>query len=219
MREGLNYNTKRKTTMSYPNNNNNSGVAYPTAPKKQRSPWFYVGMGCLGLFVLSLGTCVTIGAVGFNKIRNSEGYKKMQQEMSKPFDGEAIQKEMAGIPEYPGATLNETSTKAARMATGYMSMVLEKKKMSTAAYTVKEPPAEVVAWYEKKMPEAGYELANGSPGLKKFEIGTGNKMMTKTFINDTEMVQIQGQADSGKNVLLIMRFTGFTPKELQRVKK
>jgi hypothetical protein len=199
--------------MSYSDNNNNRPDAgYPMAPKKQKSPWFYVGMGCLGLFVLSLGTCVTIGVVATNKFKT---------EMGKPLDKETIKQEMAGIPEYPNATLDETATKGARTAMGMASFLMQGKKMSMAAYDTKDAPSDIIAWYEPKMLEAGYETSDAnSTQLKKMGINTSRKGVVRMFIKDQEMVQVQGQQGSKeKNVLVLLRMTGFTKEEMKEFKK
>jgi hypothetical protein len=203
--------------MSYSNNNNRPDTGYPTAPTKQpKSPWFYVGMGCLGLFVLSFGTCATIGVIGFNKVKS---------EMAKPLDKETLKQELAGIPEYPNATLDEQATKAMRAGTGLMSFAMQGKKMMMAAYDTKEPASDIIAWYDTKMTEAGYESSNAdNVSLKKYGISVdtgGTARMVRMFVKDTEMVQIQAQSkkDTKKNVLMIMRFTGFTKAEMKEIKK
>jgi hypothetical protein len=198
--------------MSYPDNNNpRPSTDYPMAPKK-KSPWLYVGLGCLGLFVLSLGTCVTLGVVATQKFK---------AEMVKPLDKETIKQEMAGIPEYPNATLDETATKGARTAMGMASFLMKGKKMSMAAYDTKESPSDIIAWYEPKMVEAGYETSDASSAsLKKMGINTSSKGVVRMFIKDQEMVQVQSQEGSKeKNVLILLRMTGFTKEEMKEFKK
>jgi hypothetical protein len=198
--------------MSYPDNNNpRPSTDYPMAPKK-KSPWLYVGLGCLGLFVLTFGGCAILGVVGFNK---------MKAEIKKPLNKETLKQEMAGIPEYPNTTLNEEATKGMRAAMGLMSMAMQGKKISMVAYDTKESPADIIAWYEPKMVEAGYETSDtSSASLKKMGINTSSKGVVRMFIKDQEMVQVQSQEGSKeKNVLILLRMTGFTKEEMKEFKK
>jgi hypothetical protein len=199
--------------MSYPNtpnnsNNNDYSNSYPAAPKKAKSPWLYVGLGCLGLFVLTFGGCAVFVMSAKNKI---------EAEMKKPLDKEALKQEMGDIPVYPNATLDEKVTKATRAGVGIMSFALQGKKMSMAAYSIKEPIADALAWYDQKMPEAGYAPAKKTADMKKFQFGPRGGE-SHIFVKDREMVQVQSQeGKSEKNVLIVMRMTGFTKEELKEL--
>ena len=44
--------------------------------QKQRSPWFYVGIGCLALLVAALGAVAALGTLGYRKVREMEAQMK-----------------------------------------------------------------------------------------------------------------------------------------------
>jgi hypothetical protein len=191
--------------MSYSNNNNRPDTGYPTAPTKQpKSPWFYVGMGCLGLFVLSFGTCATIGVIGFNKAKEA---------MNQPVDEASIAQEFQGIPTYPGGKLNVEITKVTRGVLNVVAMATPGKKFHLGAYKVADAPDKVMEWYDAKMTEAGY-----SETKQVFKIGNDSdedgKGIAKMYKKNKDLVQIQAREGRKGKVLIMLRFEGFTEEEL-----
>jgi hypothetical protein len=191
--------------MSYSDNNNNRpDTGYPMAPKKQKSPWFYVGMGCLGLFVLSLGTCVTIGVVASNKFK---------EVANQPIDEASIAQEFNGIPMYPGGKLSKEVTKMTRGVLNIVTMMTPGKKFHIGAYMVPDAPDKVMEWYDAKMTEAGY-----SETKQVFKIGNNadedGKGIAKMYKKDKDLVQIQAREGKKGKVLIMLRFEGFTEEEL-----
>jgi hypothetical protein len=191
--------------MSYSDNNNSRPDAgYPMTPKKQKSPWLYVGLGCLGLFVLSFGACATIGVIGMNK------YKEVANQ---PVDEASIAQEFQGIPTYPGGKLNAEITKVTRGILNIFTMATPGKKFHIGAYKVPDAPEKVMEWYDAKMAEAGY-----SETKQIFKLGNNSdedgQGIAKMYKKDKDLVQIQAREGKKGKVLIMLRFEGFTEEEL-----
>jgi hypothetical protein len=173
-------------------------VPPPPPATSRRSPWLYVALGC-GLFtVLLVGGCVAFISIAGNKLA---------QEMKKPLDKAALQREMADVPTYPGAKIDEKSTKAAGAVFGFMKGMMKKgQSMTFAAYTTPDDDAKVLAWYDKAMTAAGYQRAKGTAKSGNVE---EQRMYRKGDV--IVMVQIPGGASTAS--FHLMRMQGMDEKE------
>ncbi|MBC8103487.1 MAG: hypothetical protein H7Z41_12990 [Cytophagales bacterium] len=188
----------------------------PPAPARRgRSPWFFVGMGCLALVLL------TFGLVGYGVYRGVSAYNQ-------PVTNEEVVRSLGGIPLYPNAKLDLETTKATRAASGLTSMMMGKQTFAAAAFRVSVTPEVAVKWYDAELTRLGYVATRAR------QSSVGQKMENQTmhqYFNDKqkEIVMVQagiapddgrdGRADSkDATMLIVMRLTGLPkPSELEPV--
>lgn len=122
-----------------------------TGERQGRSPWFWVGMGCLGLFIiggLGVGALILAGMRLFHTVAN---------EKIPPVTAQSVKQELHGVPVYPGAQLDVPGTEIL-MKTATMVRRLAGARAgpmagwAVASYHVSEPPAKVLEWYDKHTP-------------------------------------------------------------------
>lgn len=173
---------------------NNAGyVPPPPAPRRARSPWMFVGIGCGTLALLFV---VTVAIVA-NKFVGT-----MREEMKKPLNITETKKAMGDVPEYQNATLDETMTKAQRATTSILKMSLQASDVALLAYRTEDKPDRVIDWYADQMEKRGYKEASNfnTAGVAQGQYRKGSEAV---------MVQCQpDKAHEGDAYIIVMHFTG-----------
>ncbi|GAB4462574.1 MAG: hypothetical protein OHK0029_29720 [Armatimonadaceae bacterium] len=158
-------------------------------PAKRRSPWLFFGIGC---GALTLALVAFVGTLIF----------AMRQEMQKPLDIKAVQKELGPQPPiYPGAKLDEVMTKAQRAGARFHG------KTVVAFYT-DQPSNEVFYWYDRVMPAMGYQ----SSPQPEF-MGLKSAWYWKDDV--AWQVSVQDQKDSAGGAIIILTKETEVPEELE----
>jgi hypothetical protein len=176
-----------------------------------KSAVFYVGMGCLGLTVLGFGGCALVGF---------KGLSAFNQTFNQPVDEATILQELNGVPKYPGAVFNETSTKLTRGVFKVISWANQDKKILGGVFDVTDTPEKVLGWYDTKMKEAGYKSVPvvKAEKISELESVTHQYEKEKAYIQVT-MRQSTIEGKSKTQELVLLRFEGFTPDEIAKIGK
>jgi hypothetical protein len=176
-----------------------------------RSAGFYVGMGCLGFVILGFVGCGVAGLVGFNVVNKT---------FNQPVSEAIILQELNGIPKYPEATFNETATKLTHGLFKVISWASKDKQILGGVFDVKDSPDKVLVWYDEKMKEAGYKPVP----VVKTEKNSERESVTHQYEKEKSYVQvmIRKSVTAGKSKaqeLVLLRFEGFTDKEIAQIGK
>jgi hypothetical protein len=161
----------------------------PSRPKKGRSPWIWVGLGCGLTALLAFGGCVALlGIVG----------QKAAREMGKPLTQKDALAKLGDIPIYQPSTFDELMTKGAQIGS---SLVPGGFIAGSAAFDTNDEPAKVLAWYQQALTAKGYHQLPNQP--------TFNSNLTQASFqkeSDSILVQVQ-DASKGthKYTFLLMR--------------
>jgi hypothetical protein len=176
-----------------------------------KSALFYVGMGCLGLTILGFGGCALVGFSGLNFLK---------QTFDQPVDEMTILKELGGVPKYPNAKFNETSTKLTRGVFKLISMTDKDKKALGGVFDITDSTEKVLGWYDGKMKEAGYTAIplEKAEKLSKLESVTHQYEKGKEYVQVT-MRKSDTEAKSNAQELVLLRFEGFTAEEVAEIGK
>lgn len=116
----------------------------PAAAKRGRSPWFFVGMGCLGLVL------ITLGIVGY-------GAYQMVSAINRPITNDEVRDSLGNVPIYPEAKLDMATTKIIQGTAAMTRMVTGKQTFSAGVFRVSVSPEQAVAWYDVELRKLGYE--------------------------------------------------------------
>lgn len=129
-------------------------------PRQGKSPWFYVGMGCLVLVALGFAGCVAVGFMGYNWV------KGVADASNTPLPKEQILANLKDIPPYPNASLVDVpATRVMRAAVGLMTKTGAIESIEVAVFGTKDPYEKVRAFYDTKMKAAGYKPEKESTDL------------------------------------------------------
>lgn len=109
----------------------------PSAVKRGKSPWFFVGMGCLGLVLL------TLGLIGYSAF-------KVMDAMKQPATS------LGDVPIYPKAKLDVPMTKVVQGTAAVTRMITGKQSFAASVYRVSVTPEAAVTWYDTEMTKRGY---------------------------------------------------------------
>ena len=140
-------------------------------PRKGRSPWVYVGLGCGGLAVLSFAGCVAFGVIIANKAK---------QEMSRPVSEASIKQGLGDVLVYPDAQLDVNTTHGMNITMPIFRKLFSSKDDGTVGVFRSEDSLDkVLSWYDKKLTAKGFKKAS-----------TGQSQMV-CFQKGTEVVGIQ----------------------------
>jgi hypothetical protein len=169
----------------------------PTGPKKSRSPWMWVGLGCGVTALLAFGGCVAfIGVVG----------QKAAQEMGKPITQKEAIAKLGDVPIYQPSTFNETMTKGAQFGT---SLIPGQIVSAAVAFETKDDPERILRWYQQELTAKGYHQLPKQPTL--------NSNLTQASFqkeSDGILVQVQDARGGAKPyMLLLMRMKLPTSKK------
>ncbi len=164
--------------------------ASPSGPKKPRSPWVWVGLGCGTAILLTFGGCVALlGLVG----------QRAAQEMGKPLNQKEVFAKLGDTPIYQPSTFNETMTKGARIGGSLFPGAM----VSTAAFNTKDGPNQIIDWYEQQLSAKGYQKMPGPPNLSSTSTQVSFQKQSESII---VQVQDAAAANSQKSyTLLLMR--------------
>jgi hypothetical protein len=175
--------------------NASSDTYTPPPPKRGMSPWAWVGIGCGSFLLLGFVGC---GIAGY----------KLTQAMNNAMSPEESEKAIvvAGIPLYPGATIDPAATKAAGGVMSLMGgMTGGKMKMAMAAYRCPDESDKVISFYNQKLIAAGYsERVSPSPP----NVRSARQVQ---FTKGDAMAMVQTQAPEGNDkgcVLVLAHMTG-----------
>lgn len=172
--------------------------ASPSGPKKPRSPWVWVGLGCVTAALLTFGGCVALlGLVG----------QRTAQEMKKPLDQKEVLAKLGDTPIYQPSTFNVHMTKRARMA----SSLYPGSMVSAAAFDISDSPNQIIDWYEQQLSAKGYKRMPD-------QLHLGSKLKQVQFHKQFEsiIIQIQEVPDPRPQksyglFLIRMKFPGAKP--------
>ena len=137
----------------------------PTPPRRRGlSPWAWVGIGCATLAVFGFAGCAAIIGAFTNSVRQSA---------NQPLDTQQLNKQLSGVPRYPGARVDEEMTKVVRATFDVMNKIpFSKARFHAGAYRVPNiPPDRVIAWYDKNLKAAGWKpMTNVPSGFSKPQV-------------------------------------------------
>ncbi|MES2460640.1 MAG: hypothetical protein V4671_08645 [Armatimonadota bacterium] len=181
-------------------------VPPPPAPAKRgRSPWFFVGMGCLGLVL------ITLGLVGY-------GAYQMVTAINRPVTNDEVVRSLGGVPIYPNAKLDMATTKVIQGTAAMTRMITGKQTFAAGVFRTSVTPDQAVVWYDVELKKLGYEPTNArQPSIgQKME----NQVMHQYFKKKAkEIVIVQaGVVPEDKKtdpadatMLIVMRMIGANP--------
>jgi hypothetical protein len=159
----------------------------PTGPKKSRSPWMWVGIGCGVTTLLAFGGCVAfLSVVG----------QKAAQEMGKPITKEDAIAKLGDIPIYQPSRFNETMTKGAQFGS---SLIPGQIVSAAVAFETQDNPERVIRWYQQALAAKGYHQLPKQP--------TFNSDLTQASFqkeSDGILVQVQDSRSSAKAYMLLL---------------
>ncbi len=162
----------------------------PSGPKKPRSPWMWVGLGCGVTALLTFGGCVAfLGFVG----------NRAAQEISKPLNQKEVIAKLGDTPIYQPSTFNEVMTKGARFG----SSLFPGEMVSAAAFDTSADPNQVIDWYQQQLSEKGYQKLPGQSNVN-------SKATQVSFQKGSESIIVQIQEATSatspkKYTFLLMR--------------
>jgi hypothetical protein len=174
----------------------------PAAAKRGRSPWFFVGLGCLGLVL------VTLGIVGYAAYQ-------MVSAINRPVTNDEVVKALGGVPIYPKAKLDMPTTKVIQGTAAMTRMITGKQSFAAGVFRVPVSPEQAVAWYDFNLGKLGYVPTNArQPSIgQKLE----NQIMHQNFKKKSkEIVIVQAgilpedkKSDpTDATMLIVMRMMG-----------
>jgi hypothetical protein len=159
----------------------------PTGPKKSRSPWMWVGIGCGVTTLLAFGGCVAfLGVVG----------QKAAQEMGKPITKEDAISKLGDIPIYQPSTFSETMTKGAQFGS---SLIPGQIVSAAVAFETQDNPDQVIRWYQQELAAKGYQQLPKQPTLS-------SNVTQASFQKESDgiLVQVQDSNSSAKAYMLLL---------------
>ncbi len=180
-----------------------------SAVRRGKSPWFFVGMGCLGLVLL------TLGIVGYAAYR-------VVSVVNRPVTNEEIIQSFGDkFPIYPKAKLDKATSKIMQGTSAVTQMITGKQGFAAAVFRVPVSPDDVVGWYDVELGKRGFVPTKArQPSIgQKME----NQVMHQYFKKDVhEMVMVQAgiipedkktdPADA--TMLVLMRMTNVSGKSV-----
>lgn len=176
-----------------------------SAGKRKRSPWLFVGAGCLGMVLL------TLGAIGYFTY-------KLMGVVNAPVDTTKVVASLGkDFPIYPKAKLDLATTKIIVGTTTGLKFFTRMEHISAAAFRVPATPTDAVGWYDVEMSKRGYvPTKSRQPSIgQKMENQVTHQYYKK---KEKEMVTIQAgiSPDEKKgdaadaSILVVMRMTGIS---------
>jgi hypothetical protein len=159
-----------------------------SGPKKGRSPWMWVGLGCGLTVLLAFGGCVALmGVIG----------QRAAQEMGKPITQRDVMAELGDIPVYQPSTFDETMTKGVRFG----SSLFPGKMVTAVAFDTPDEPDKIIDWYQQQLSERGYQKLQSQPTFNSKITQANFKKGSQSII-----VQIQdAKAGGQKYTMVLMR--------------
>jgi hypothetical protein len=158
----------------------------PSGPKKGRSPWMWVGLGCGLTVLLAFGGCVALmGVIG----------QRAAQEMGKPITQKEAMAKLGDIPIYKPSTFDENMTKGVR----FSSSLMPGEMMTAAAFGTSDEPDKIIDWYQKQLSERGYQKLQSQPTFN-------SKITQANFKKDSEsiLVQIHDATTGGHKYTMVL---------------
>jgi hypothetical protein len=132
----------------------NSLSPVPSGPKKTRSPWMWVGLGCGLTALLAFGGCVALmGFVG----------QRAAREMSKPITQTEAMAKLGDVPIYQPSAFNEIMTKGVRFG----SSLFPGEMVSAVAFDTNDSPEKIMSWYQQKLSQQGFQEMPKQPTLNR----------------------------------------------------
>ena len=160
----------------------------PSGPKKGRSPWMWVGLGCGLTALLAFGGCVALmGVIG----------QRAAQEIKKPVTQKDVMADLGDIPLYQPSTFDETMTKGVRFGSSFFPG----KMVTAAAFDTSDEPDKIIDWYQQQLSERGYQKLQSQPTFN-------SKITQANFRKDSESILVQihdAKAGGQKYTMVLMR--------------
>ena len=181
----------------------------PSAMRRGKSPWFFVGMGCLGLVLL------TLGIVGYATY-------KVVSVVNRPVTKEGIVQSLGDkFPIHPKAKLDMATSKIIQGTSAVTQMITGKQGFAAAVFRVPVSPEDVVGWYDVELGKQGFVPTKArQPSIgQKME----KQIMHQYFKKDArEMVMVQAgiipdekKTDSADaTMLIVMRMSNVSGKSM-----
>jgi len=152
--------------------------------------------GCAGCALLAVIAVVAVGIAGVNFMKDVSNVG--------PVTPQTVQQSLGDVPIYPGATLDETTTRAVLTGLGVAKKVVGgADKFPFKGAGVFDTPADgdkVLAWYDKRLKASGWTAAKTSQTNQDAE----QRMYQKS--GETVLVQAQPRSDGGAgSAVMLMR--------------
>lgn len=154
---------------------------YAAPPQKRGFNWLTCCLGCLGILVI-----IAI-VIGVYVARNAPAWRaRLEKAAGPPITASNYRAEFpAGVPVYPGLTLNQTATTAVRMGSGIVAFVPKAKGASLRLMAFQSPKGiDVVGpWYKGKLTPQGWSYKINQRKGTSWEFLKGD---TTFFVSETE---------------------------------
>lgn len=161
-------------------------VSSPASPPRRKwSPLRIAGIGCGGIaafFVLFL----IVGAV------------LLQVERGKPFSATSEVSALAGVPLYPGATIDEDATRDGRAVALLLRGLYPADSTTVVGFRTADRPQNILAFYDRSLARFGFT---------KTRLGGGAGDAGASYIAEgvTIVIQLREEEDEDRQ-LFVMRF-------------
>lgn len=114
--------------------------------KKKRSPLFYLGMGCLGIVLL---TVLGIGILSW-QVMSGLNQKVDSAALIRSFNGD--------LPIYPGAKIDDRTTNLIQKIISYSRGLANVTESAAIALRSAEDSKKIVGWYDFEMSKNGFRV-------------------------------------------------------------
>lgn len=191
----------------------------PPVVKKGKSPWFFVGMGCLGLFVLAFASCAIIAVKATNDFQTALKAPLSPEQAVAPYSA-------AQVPIYPKATVNVTVTKTMRAglsaASGFTGLAGPSVKFNFLALNIPTDvtPEKVTNYYDSTLKKAGWKSVQPNtvqvPGAGG---GASNVRDQKAYQKGTSQLMVQTTSSSkgaANDTVMLILMTGLPAEALAK---
>lgn len=112
-------------------------------PRRGRSPWTWIGLGCGLLILLTFGGCFA----AYFSVRN-----RMAEESKRPLTEAQVLESLRPLPVYPGARVDLEGSRALRAGSSVVgAFTLGKIRTGAGMFRAPAPPDKILAWYDAKL--------------------------------------------------------------------
>lgn len=173
----------------------------PPPARRGLSPWAYLGIGCLALFVL------VFGLIGFSVYR-------FVKTVNAPVNKTEVIASLGPVPVHPKAKFDETLTKVAQATGAGLRLVLGGKDVTGAAFRIPAAPRDALGWYDVQLSTLGYKIIHPRQNSINAEEG----QLQHQYFKTGEAVVVQAQnapedrtgAGGAASLVMVMRIQGVT---------
>ena len=131
---------------------------------------------------------------------------RFQRIMNGPLSPLARMNALKDLPKFPTASYDDMATRSQLPTEQGFAASFGAKKVDSLGYSTVISPAQVIAWYDREMPNAGYQPDTATDLSKIFR-----EVQTRQYRKGSEVVllQVQNRTQMERDtVILVFRFSG-----------